>query len=176
VSEASGESPRHLFLSHRDIQPDNKIVFVIRWALEHPGEDGAPFAGEAPIRVYQAKVDYQLGLDIRKKIFPNILSSVGLVALWTSQAAEKPDWVLREIRYARRHGKLVALLVQPGIDLPPGLPKYVEHFRLDEFGSDAGFGNIPIPLQIQWITRTITALRPFYANGVRAETNRSGPG
>jgi hypothetical protein len=125
--------------------------------------------------VYQAKLDYQLGIDIRKKIFPHILSSVGLVALWTSKAAEKPDWVLREIKYAKRNGKLVALLVEPMVEPPTGWPKYIERFPLNEFGSGMTFGQTSMHVQIRNVTRTIRALRAFYANGTLAEMRRTNP-
>jgi len=163
----------HLFLSHRDVEPDRSVAKVICRALEHPGS-----AARVWIPVYRAVPDIRLGADVRKKIFPNIEASVGLVALWTSKTAEKPDWVLREIKYARRCGKLVALLVEPEVARPSGWPKYIEYYELEEFRSHSGWGwyaRYAPDIQLAVIERLVDALRDFYVRGTYAMMRRSNP-
>ena len=107
---------KHFFLSHKDPK-DKTIALSLDRHLEKIG-----------FRGYVAENDPKPGLDIwDEKILPSIDDCVGMIVLWTRNAAKDPKSISKEIEYAIKKEKRVFLLAENGIDIPSGLGKTTEH-------------------------------------------------
>lgn len=109
---------KHFFLSHKD----PKDIFLATKLDHHLQKIG--FMG------YMAENDPRPGLDIwYEKIFPSIDTCFGLIVLWTSDAAEDPQTIIREVEYAKKKQKRMILLAEKDVAIPDmfqGTKEYLE--------------------------------------------------
>jgi hypothetical protein len=118
----------YLFFCYRDADPDRKVVGHLIREVPH-----IPF--------YRAVLDNEPTGDVRKKMYPRILDSIGVVGLWTSRA-EESRWIVSELRYARKNQKDPLLFRDgPQSGRPRGWPLLAIYHDLLEFNSPAGWGN-----------------------------------
>lgn len=98
---------KHFFLSHKDPK-DTLIATRLNHHLIKIG-----FIG------YVAEDNPRPGFDIwDEKISPSIDTCVGIIVLWTSDAAADPQRIIREVKYAKKKGKRVILLAEKNVDIP----------------------------------------------------------
>ena len=98
---------QYFFISHKD--PENTIeAKSLNYYLEKIG-----------FRGYLAEDNRQPGLDLwHEKILPAIEKCAGLIAIWTEKAAQQPEAMLREIKYAQEKNKRIMPLVEKDLDIP----------------------------------------------------------
>ncbi|TBR09339.1 MAG: TIR domain-containing protein [Candidatus Nitrosotenuis sp.] len=103
----SKHSPeKHFFISHKDPQQE-----VLATRVDH-NLIKIGYMG------YVAERDKKPGVDLwREKILPKIDSCVALVVLWTKDAADNPNQILREVRRAKSKKKKIVVLAENGVSI-----------------------------------------------------------
>src|SRR6266581_5160272 len=120
-----GHARRQFFISHKDPQDTNI------------GRQLAGFLSKLGFIGYLSEDDHRPGIDLWKEKIPAAISaSIGVVILWTSNAAKDPSKILRELEMAKLNGKPLILAPQRGIRVPKKFPRRIEYFRFKDPLSD----------------------------------------
>ena len=111
---------QYFFISHKD--PENsKAAKILDYYLKKIGFSG-----------YLAEENRQPGCDLwREKIFPAIENCVRLIVIWTEEAEQQPEAILREIKYAQEKNKKILLLAEKDLDIPDILQGQDEHVYVE---------------------------------------------
>lgn len=129
---------KHFFLSHKD--PKDTLIST---RLDH-------HLKKIGFRGYVAENDPRPGLDIwEEKIFPSIDTCVGLIVLWTSNAAEDSQTIIHEVEYAKKKQKRIILLAEKNVDIPDLFQGTKEYLELD-----AGISDVELVRLVEIIEKT----------------------
>ncbi len=113
-----GRPEQSFFISHKDPQ-DTDIGRQLAQFLNKLGLDG-----------YLSEDDNRPGMDLWKEKIPAALStSIGVVFLWTSNAAKDPANIYRELEMAKSKGKRLIMAPEAGVPVPETFPQGIEYFR-----------------------------------------------
>ncbi len=113
-----GHAHQQFFISHKDPQDTNI------------GRQLAGFLNKLGFIGYLSEDDHRPGLDLWKEKIPAaVAASIGVVILWTSNAAKDPAKILRELEMAKSNKKPLIMAPEKGVSTPKKFPKKIEYFR-----------------------------------------------
>ena len=108
------------FISHK-IPEDTNLAQRLVHYLEKIGFGG-----------YNAESDRQPGQHIwNEKIYPTIDKSARLIVLWTAEAEKHPEFIKKEIQYAKKKGKRIMAFIEKDTKPSGILPNDTEYFEAD---------------------------------------------
>ena len=115
-----GPGEQHFFISHKDDEDTNV------------GRHLAGFLKKLGFIGYLSEDDHRPGMDLwQEKIPVAVASSIGVIILWTSNAAKNPAKIYREIEMAKSNGKRLIMAPEQGVGIPDVFPIEIEYFRLE---------------------------------------------
>ena len=98
---------KYFFISHKDPE-DTDLATKLDFYLRKIGLEGIV-----------SENDRRPGLDYwNEKIFPSIDYCLALIVIWTSNASKDYKNIFREVKYAKKNGKIIIPLIERGVAIP----------------------------------------------------------
>ena len=120
-----GDPEQQFFISHKDPEDTN-----IGQKLKH-------FMGKLGLKGYLSEEDKRPGVDLwKEKIPPAVTASIGVVILWTSNAANKPENIYRELELAKSCRRRLIMAPEHGVPVPDGFPGGIEYLEFNPKNPD----------------------------------------
>lgn|SRR5487761_206386 len=117
------QTGRHFFISHKDPE-DWKMASKLDHYLQKVGFSG-----------YIVEEHRMPGADLwNENIIPAIRETLGVIVLWTRQAADDGEQIVKEIDLAKQFGKRRVLMRQTGVELPENVSKEIGYFPAAKTG------------------------------------------
>ncbi len=124
----------HKYIVFNRIEHDGKMFFI----SHKDDEDSqvsrrlAEFLKKLGFIGYMSEDDHRPGMDLwGEKIPEAIKSSVGVIILWTSNAAARPSKIKREIKIAKSSKKRLIMMREKGVRIPKIFPKKIEWYEFE---------------------------------------------
>ncbi len=124
----------HKYIVFNQIEHNGKMFFISHKDDEdtYVSRRLAGFLKKLGFIGYLSEDDHRPGMDLwREKIPEAIKSSVGIIILWTSNAAARPTKIKREIKIAKSSKKRLILIREKGVRMPLIFPKKIEWYTFE---------------------------------------------
>lgn len=136
-----GSGEKQFFISYKDPE-DSEIARGLDRLLKKLGFKG-----------YISEDDHRPGLKLwEQKIPMAISSSIGIVILWTANAAQQPENIIREIEIAKKADKRLFMAPEQDVEVPPVFPTEIEYYRFAKPISQTELRNFALSIDATYKT------------------------